>query len=317
VHRARGGIALAAALFGCNGNELTPSEFFTQSESIICSFQVECGQLPDRETCRALLDTADEAAEAQNAIDSGRAAFDAEAANACLDALRAQLTCKVAAYGLFAAPAPCAERLTGLVPVGGACFADAECAGDAACDGENSAGSCSAGTCVATGRPPPPAGEGDDCTEAGCAAGLFCLREVLHATCTRIGSEGEPCQGLGTCRDGFACDAPYGFEIGSCVAPAYRGAACDPALDFVACDLITDVCDPTAERCVPRPRPGAPCSPDPDLCVRYAYCDGGICKPKPGLGDFCSDARSAPDCLTGLSCVDGRCVLDDTPACLP
>jgi len=311
-------VLLVAAQVGCGDDSVSLEEFFAEGEAIGCNFQVECGLLPDVQTCRAQASTDDDLAEAQNAVDGGRVSFDGAVAQECLDALRGQISCNVGEFGGFGTPEACDDVVTGLVELGGECFDDDECAGDAACNGANTGSSCSAGTCVQTDPEPARVGAGGDCGEALCQDGLFCLREGLDATCTELAGEGEECQGLGSCVDGFACDAPFGIGVGSCIDPAARGEQCDQELGFVACELLTDVCDPVSGVCIERPEPGDTCNPDSDLCIEYAFCNNeGVCEQNPGEGDFCSADFGAPDCLGDLDCIDGECTADDDPVCLP
>ncbi len=310
-------VTLLVALSGCGDSDLSLEEFFDEGEAISCNFQVDCGFLPDAATCRALANTDDDLAEARNAVDGGRVSFDGAAARECLDAVREQLTCNVGEFGGFGTPESCDRVTTGLVELGGDCFDETECAGDAECIGEDTGQSCSPGTCVQADPEPARVGEGGDCSAAECQDGLFCLREGLDATCTARAGEGEECQGLGSCVDGFACDAPF-LGVGSCIDPAARGEQCNQELGLVACELLTDVCDPVSGVCVRRPEPGETCNPDSDLCIEYAFCNSdGVCEQNPGEGDFCSTDFGSPDCLGDLDCVQGQCTADDDPVCLP
>jgi hypothetical protein len=308
---------LAVLVTACGGDDdLSPSDYLAQAADIVCDYQVECGLSPDRATCEAQLRVDDAIAELQNAVDASRVSFDASKARACLSALRRELSCTINALGL--AFDDCDEVATGLVPLGDTCYDDDECAGDAECQGGDTVESCTGGTCVAVDAGPPPVGEGADCSAAPCQTGLFCKRgETGAQTCASLAGVGEPCQALASCAAGLVCSGGLVGE-GVCFDPPARGEQCDPELGFLACEVITDLCDPTDAVCKARPRPGDACNPDNDQCIGYAYCNSeGRCEQNPGEGDACSTELGAPDCLGSFDCVNGVCALDADVVCLP
>jgi len=92
-----------------------------------------------------------------------------------------------------------------------------------------------------------------------------------------------------------------------------HGATCASAATL-ACDLISDQCDPATQVCVARSVPGAACMND-DQCQAYAHCDAATstCKSRGAMGAPCG---SSSECLGALQCRNGVCaVRPGDPVC--
>ena len=241
-------------------------------------------------------------------LDAGRASFDAEQAQRCLD-LRAANECTEAELA-------CESIFIGHVPVGEACNSSDECAGNAYC----SEGLACPGTCVATLDP----GEACSFAESGeCGDAHICSDEGV---CVAQKANGEPCLGSSDCLsyhcdDGGHCAEPprdftkdvgepceidpdckpdlYCHE-GTCVAKAAAGESCEaytPCVRAAYCQLEGDGLQGL---CVERIPVGGACE-DSDHCTT-GVCDGGKCEKLSGLGGPCSTDQR---CF-GV-CDDGAC----------
>lgn len=213
-----------------------------------CENAVECGFQPDRATCDSTTSIAGNDYETMLAgIESGLITYDADAAAACLDEYRAA-DCMF--DGLHRDSA-CTDIFTGTVPVGGACFIDAECKDHGGCiradSGCNREMACCSGTC----GPARPAlvalgGVCGDGTE--CVAMAYCKAPAdSDGVCAAlIAGEGSSCDNLDSCADPLVCD--IFADVPKCTRPAVTGAACDPSSLF-QCSDARDYCDPTSRTC--------------------------------------------------------------------
>lgn len=204
----------------------------------------------------------------------------------------------------------------------------------------NGADACQAGACVSGGVPPCPACDeaSRGCTTCGgldgpCCAGDICFDggRCVSGTCTRCGSDLEPCCSLPPeCGTDLACDyaadTPRCHPCGAvgqpcCFGTSSAGSSCQPDL---ACDFleVSPVCRPCGQ-------PGQPCCEDG--CHGGAICDDvtaagapvcvavtcpgvcpstTICAPSAGGMIACEPCGTAgARCCEGGSCspTDGPC----------
>ena len=124
--------------------------------------------------------------------------------------------------------------------------------------------------------------------------------------------EGEPCAPPAICGAYLICTA------GVCTRPAGRGASCDPPLGFFACDRVDNYCDPATLVCVARRTDGETCQTSDTTgivgtCIQADWCDAGICRPLPVIGEACANSAF---CLPGLLCFSstGLCERPPPPA---
>lgn len=176
------------------------------------------------------------------------------------------------------------------------------------------------------------------------AAAWSCREAIVAAGCTFISGaepdvcddvfigfavEGEPCGDSAECATDF-CDLPCGPAeccTGTCApAPmppemtpgAADGAPCDEAAEpLTACASLDHTCDPATATCVPRKRPGEPCTPGAlglSDCVLHASCESGQCIELPAAGEPCAPLNR---CQGFVPCdADGLC-LAETPGVCP
>lgn len=310
----------------------------------LCSFLERCSAdyvHVDADSCRAYQTAValnGTVAGIRDAVAAGTWTFDVQAAQACVDRLRSGV-CDVIESD------PCYALVHGLVPLGGACKQNIDCA----------EGSCGAGsgtpcpsTCV-----PFVETAGADCTQAGCdpAKGLGCnaVSHVCEAPVPNA-AVGQPCGfdlqsgGAISCATGLYCT---GFDVttGVCAEPVAAGSPCttgqlcadgqtcvgkapdavcrdlskigEPctspgANEYFATGCLTGLaCD--AGKCAAPPATGA-CAADPFFkCAAGMYCQTATttCQPLVENGAACDEATA---CYT-LSCNDGTC--GQWPACAP
>lgn len=270
-----------------------------------------CAQ-PSIDDCDAILDAASERCQVVvDAVEAGRLAFDADAAQACLD----DLTTSQLGDAFSSRYLPCEEVFIGRIEPGEDCFFDYgfvanECVPSAYC----SQGSACPGTCK------PYRTKGQSCGSDGpCAPELACKRDCqppCDGTCEPRPGAGEDCEATqGLCQSGLICDAttdPY-----SCLDPLPNGEACTRPYQCASFWCDDGEC---------APRPTAQCEDrsdcdDDELCDRSSGV--GMCEPARGEGEACDDA---PDCQDGLQCLfnwsggDSKCVAsagEDGDPCLP
>ncbi len=256
------------------------------------------------------------------AVEDGKATYDAAEAGRCVDAL-ANRPCE----DLDAGELPeCQATLEGTIARGDDCALDAECAGDSICEFE---GSCP-GTCAARLS----AGEACDGENGRCADGLVCSDATDR--CAEPAGEGDPCGGgvevqcetpLICLGDDAAEDRPGECEEQEAVFTGQlgddcefaEGPLCEPDLSCVleqvtAGGMLEAACRDPAEA-------GGDCGfALPSQCPVEQYCAGlnlgllldleGTCEDLPAEGEDCGDVglpNAAPVCAPGLTCVSGEC----------
>ncbi|MCC6624293.1 MAG: hypothetical protein IT385_23780 [Deltaproteobacteria bacterium] len=214
------------------------------------------------------------------AAEAGLVRYDGALMRRCLDQVEA--TCRL---GFFKA---CEDlAFDGLVPLGGACDGDNQCAGDAFCELGDTCGVCVASLPL-----------GATCDYKGCSqldGPAECVEHVCVAHTTREVALGAPCDWY---------EPPKGDPEPVCPA----GSAC--------IDGDPDLGTPSA--CRPHVPVGQPCGPD-DVCADLAFCLGdrdpetgevaGTCTTvalQDQVGAPC-DETHACSVFARLTCVDGRC----------
>ena len=311
-------VAGVFVVVGCGGGGVSLSGLGDELEDTVCEAQVDCGVFPDMQSCRdaSFVDLG----QAMASVDDGRAEYNSDKADECIDLIGSLSNCDILAdVDEDALDDACDGVFTGLIELGGVCYASEECAGDASCDFPCNSDECCAGTCVAdeVEPDPDPVAIGADCSEADCVDGAYCGDDP--EVCVAAANEGEACPGFGAdyCVDGLFCDAF--FEASTCYRPGAEGETCDPARGFgiVAC-VRTDLwCDPADTTCKKRPAPGEACDIEVDNCIDYAYCVAGTCVAKPGAGEACGGTDEI-DCLGDLECESQLCVAPEVdPICGP
>jgi hypothetical protein len=238
----------AVGLVGCTNTffPLASDQLFETQLRASCSYAFNCcepvergsfgfSNSPDEATCvEEGLETGGQLSllgqRAKAAIDAGKATYDGELAERCmrpfLDAVqqcdpnlqRIDSTAECA-FGFNRAFA------VGTVKDGEDCTDSIECADEGTCVVEDEDNTITvAGTCKAA------AGEGDDCSERNCKAGLECSFEVDAVKCTKVVllDDGEPCFDGSECTSGACIE---GEASGSCFD---SGVACETSAD---CDV--------------------------------------------------------------------------------
>lgn len=309
----------SSACGGGGGGAIGFAEFPDELEAADCDFEVECGLMPDVDTCRgAVAIDPGEIESIQTAIDAGTLIFNEDAAAACVDGVRNQ---GCAFPGLHTAD-PCAELFTGTVATGGACNIDIECTGNALCEPADPACdptvACCPGTCGAdTSVEPQPIGGA--CESSGdCELQAFCdIPDGAQAgTCAALLQQGATCTDLFSCVDPLICELDFQTGVGTCEEPAAREATCDPNR-LIPCTDLRDFCDPAASTCNPAIDVGGTCDDASGIfCIGFATCLNGTCAADPGAGDTCPTDGSQ-SCLGGLECDAGTCALPPPSASCP
>ena len=273
-----------AMVVACGGDKnssgpIAIDDLFPQYLDALCTFEANCAQEPDKATCVA--DDNIEEADILTLIadvKAGTITYDADAAGACLAAIR-NTSCAT-----FAPRAQIADSselciLTvfgGTVPEGGACNSLFECdSGGSAlsvnCESTMSscdpATTCCPGTCTAE---PPTSGSGavgTTCTTSeDCLATLYCS-EVTHACKQPGAAAGDACDATDGCDNPLICTQDAQTSMGTCGPQIATGGTCDPESNF-QCGDSRDYCDSTTLTCTRRVAVGQTCT-DTTPCVSF------------------------------------------------
>jgi len=262
--------------FACShdGGGLSASDYAAQAAQALCDWEVRCGLFADQTSCLMYGQT-QIGSGLQQLIDSGKATFDGDAAQACLDAI-ASTSCDVTQMGVRVEPSACLHYVDGTVATGSACEQNAECQ-SGACAIADCGSACCTGSCIAAQAP---AGSGEPCVTRPCDTGLTC--DQTSGTCVPLGGSGAGCGLPDQCAYGLGCAG------GMCKPLPAVGEMCPDGL----CADLGAVCN-AAGTCVMYGLPGAPCEIDQD-CSPYATCDVamGKCTALPTLGQTCETACS-------------------------
>jgi hypothetical protein len=136
-----------------------------------------------------------------------------------------------------------------------------------------------------------------DCATPGstCDGALICGR-----TCGPSGGLDQVCRSGSACAAGLYCEP----NTVTCRPRLPAGSQCRRPSD---CDAAS-LCSGTT--CLALPTAGEPCSTGYPQCAGSAYCVGGVCAAKKGLGASCSYGQ----CADGLGCASGVCRAGDVGA---
>ncbi len=302
-------VVLAACGSASDGVSL--ESFPQESVQAFCNFAVDCGLMPDKETCLA----------SQDVVDLAQFLSDQEAG--LLDPDGALLSRCIQQPGScdrdFNTDAndvvrlqACLDSVRGNLANGEVCTAASQCAGGVCsreCEEACCEGVCAEGVL-------PLAGSGESCLGFGCDVGLYCAFEIVdmnfELNCRSVVANGQACEQIDACEDGLFCDFPDQENPGVCGPVAGPGEACAPtsASRTFGCSNITTYCDTGTGTCEPRSEAGEPCDAANVVCMAYASCDGTTCRTRPVENESC-DAENGPSCLGNLECVDGSCQFDD------
>ncbi len=309
-----------------------------------CQTLVRCGYLwGDVASCLAFIAADHTSNNSPNAVlaavHAGQIHVDVSQAQACIDGIDA-LNCQSPIVPDFTAAPGCSGLVTGTIPSGGTCIANAECAGSAMTCFQTTAQSSTgcAGTCIAAGTmcisdtdctggrvcsngscatPNPAAGaNGQACGQnESCQQGLTCLASGSSMTCGAPPTAGQPCDVTDGCAPGLWCDLT--LPTPTCTAPAGRGEHC--LLGDYSCQTgMTCVPSPDlqSETCLPPAAPGEACTTLFQCGGVYGlyYCDDATkkCVARPTSGPCPGGRPGACDWRTT------RCdATQTTPTCVP
>ncbi|WP_156041042.1 hypothetical protein [Chondromyces apiculatus] len=305
----------------CGGDDPAPAgpaaipleAFAAEYTSASCELAARCGQMPDLDTCLRLDHASGELLQLMASAVFGDVTYDADAARACVDALRNQ-SCDTLLAAQRSVESACAGVLTGAAAVDEPCLVAGECAGDSVCDRSGCEGNgdpCCLGKCAAA---PAAVAIGGACGELPCVDEAYCeiTGEVEEGvppvgTCEARRDNGENCSASNACKDGQRCDLSTGQ--GRCYILSPEGEQCNATLD-VACLASDNWCDPAANTCVKLPSPGQACTPN-GRCIGHAYCAEGTCLARPKETEACTG--NGPYCLGDLRCEMDICIPPPTP----
>ncbi|HYO74487.1 MAG TPA: hypothetical protein VEU33_51275 [Archangium sp.] len=316
------GLCLAACSSG-----VAQEDFDAELVGAVCERFVRCGVSPDEDSCKrgqfqGFIGQRGLTARHGAAIRAGQLRYDAAAAKACLEKIRAgacdvhPMPAQMLTHGVGMS-VDC-RFLFGEVEDGEPCHQNGECGARSAC---TSVGPFSCGTCqplraegMSSASPSlceeglayfqstcrEPLKEGESCADSDtsghnpCARGLFCDQDTRH--CKRPTALGEACEWAGTCHWTLTCIDD------TCQPPRGKGADCTAKTETTSLfgwsqcqhELFCDA-DPGAPgKCREQLGEGASCR-DFWECGQGLYCDGG--DPRNGQRGTCRGlAREDEDC---------------------
>lgn len=291
------------------GSSLSVDELSEAAVEAVCDWLVDCGMMPDEETCRESLNMSDgEFNQIMADVEAGVILYDDEKAAECLASF-AEAACEY--DSAMDEPEACDEMFTGTRGTGETCYINEECA-SASCSIEDCEEDevCCVGACQESGGP---IALGDECSlDDECADGAFCDYDWESETgvCAEKVGLGEECTSFEACSEGV-CIYDDSWEVGTCVELPAEGEPCDVD-SYLPCARFDNYCDPTSATCVERKAVGDTCDAEAmePGCVEYATCAGDLCVEYPSLGDECADDEGMY-CLGSLSCEDGECTAAD------
>ena len=290
---------LLAAL-GCGSGTVTAAAFPTAFAQAVCQVEAKCHgdahfKEQDCEQGSAALYLPD----LPKVLTAGKAKFDAQQAQACIDGLNARGCDRTPP----AVDQACERAVTGTVPSGGACNWLYECA-TGRCSPE------SAGACPA--RCGDVSEAGGPCTPAcDLRASLRCIDNV----CSTLHTVGQKCSSTDDCAIDLFCD---GF--GLCSTRTFEQASCDASEQCAAglwCDFAAQ-----GGLCRKLILSGQSCTATSADAIRGAcesgtLCRGfsfvktgatpGTCAPIGEIGASCVPSAQITGCGNGLRCVNGAC----------
>jgi hypothetical protein len=303
-------VAMALLVVACGGGDsMNVEEYGQEFRDAFCKNFVKCGVVKDLETCRKLnfspeLDLSLHlSATAKAAFDSGKARFNSDNAQACVDGL-ADFSCDVADESQRLVPEACDSFASGTLHAGEACTVGVECI-SLFCAVEQCNMACCPGTCLGE-TPPGIAKVGESCRRNRCVSGSYCNMD--NGICTPVKPLNAECVEQNECESGLACIPP--FVGGNCIKLPKLGEACT---NF--CTEFGALCDPTSKICVKGVLGGEACLGDftGSNCSPLYACDAGRCSGGLALGATCTpDDRCADHfafCDVPVAAPTGICVL--------
>lgn len=296
--------------------------YCAEDTRVLCARWLRCGLMTSVALCMDLMQNKwrrpCNAVEASSMKD-GRIAFDGVAAKICHDA-SATRACNGRENYIFD---KCAGVFRGLVPNGGSCVIDGDCAATSACS--STAMTCP-GTCVARKPANTPSASERDCEvdhtlyegvcEPKVAIGASCSPKPGKTTKRPCVDWGH-CNAANLCADdlsvGGACPAGDECQVwlrcanGSCAAYNAQGTACTP--NTCKWDLFCTATAAAGGTCNAPAALGASCRDRSDCagaasCLVPAGTQVGTCIALRGQGGACG---SWEQCLEGLTCLAGTC----------
>lgn len=257
---------------GCGGS-VDLADFPNELESASCANAVKCGLFTTEAECKKYANI--EVTQIVATVNADKAAYDADKAADCLDALRGR-SCATSSESQRETPSACLGTFKGNTAPGGACTHGSQCS-SGSCTMPQSDMACAAGTCG-----PDDAALGASCAMAACQAGLYCNDAQI---CAALLPAGAMCFSNSDCAYGLSC---FG-EPGKCTATVATGASCAAA----DCDNAGDICDATTKLCKARGRDGDACPAGFagfTSCINPLFCDQATlkCAPRPAIGATCS-----------------------------
>ncbi len=295
-------LALAGLLAGCGRAAPPPANFVdlaNQVQAQLCHAGIACGGIEASEgpSCEPdavrIVRLIGQAAQLDAEVAAGRLAFDAVAAQDCLDLIRSLGRCVDPSLRDLL-QGRCGDAMVPRVPVGGACYLTPMAL---AIGYDDHATECIGGYCARANTP--------DCMgvcQAFSPVGAACDHCAPDdecgdsSTCQSWGLEGEPC--TGGCAFGFFCHHS-GPGLATCAPTAPIGGDCTPGT----------IDSPVGDACTP----GSICH------VVSASPLVATCVDPIGLGEFGSTCTFDEDCAGGLLCIDSVCrpPLDAGDPCTP
>lgn len=241
----------------------------------------------------------------RDSLKASRVTFNAEAFNACLNAVAAPSDTCATYLPEYPWLEACEEQsIVGTVAAGGTCFFNHDCAGapdDAVCAPNQK--------CEAL-----PTG-GFPCPNGSCASDFFC---GANAICQAKLAESAPCMTSSQCQEDLFCDTTA-MPMPICTARKPGGASCTSNLGCVSGDCVPGQCMGTSQACYTDAQCGARCAGTSQFCtVGFDY----TCNTAPGHCDVvtstscsgstadqqCVNAAAGTRCIFNVSCVPGDCV---------
>jgi hypothetical protein len=267
------------------------------------------------------------------AVTNNRVTFDPSKVSQCMSDL-GSLLCANPGNSIVVPQPPawesvpsCAQVFVGTSPDGSYCSSALECkTPNSICYG------CLAGT---FGVCNPPVGNGGNCDESNCQAGLSC--ELSNTTCNPTSGPNAACLNS-PCQAGYFCDIG---GTDTCKAQLTSGA-CDPNVDACAPGYTCPGTGPNAQTCIKMKSPGDSCTPGAYECATGVFCDpttskctawsnvggpcggmlgqesggclGGWCEPTADAGPYSAGTCRAPqgpgascpvfttECVAGYAC---------------
>jgi hypothetical protein len=292
---------------GTAGGVLTADNFGMAFEDALCGPEVACHVWTNLAACETGMVFAESMQILSDvaAVHRGTIHFDSTAAAACLAGLptycfQPPVPFKDVnlAVDVFNNIPACATVFTGLVPQGGVCAINTECANQLGCV-PNTPSCATAGVaacCPGTCEPQPPGLGSPQFPTVGqpCNSQAFCVPPAvcgpnLPEVCIMPPAEGEPCTNdTGCARLDDFCALQGTTTI--CVPTLADGAACDPSRILSENCVRADVCG-SSNTCVPYAPPAScntPCQA-PLICAQTQ------------VGAVCTTAMPGTTCTPGTS----------------